>query len=157
MDRRKLLRIIVWLCRIGLAALFLFAAGAKLVTAKEFAGKVAELLGSLHLNYKRWMWPGTIAVISIEVITALLLLIPRTVRLGALVAALLLIGFSAFALYYVYVLHGLPLECECFGKLIASQLGVRTALRNLVLLVPAILVLVCYRRPPRPLGIGFEC
>jgi len=56
------------------------------------------------------------------------------------VGALLLVGFSAFALYYVYVLHGEPLECGCFGGIIASQLGVKTALRNLALLIPALVV-----------------
>jgi uncharacterized membrane protein YphA (DoxX/SURF4 family) len=157
MDRRKLLPIIMWICRVGLAALFLFSAGAKLAIAKTFASSVSQLLDAMHFNYARWMWPVTIAVISIEIITALLLLIPRTVRLGALSAALLLIGFGGFALYYVYVLHGEPLECGCFGKLIASQLGVKTALRNLALLAPAIVVLVGYRRPPKRLGIGFEC
>jgi len=66
--------------------------------------------------------------------------LPRTVRVGAALAALLLVAFAAYALYYVYVLHGEPLECGCFGRLIASQLGVATALRNLALLVPAALV-----------------
>jgi hypothetical protein len=61
-------------------------------------------------------------------------------------AALLLTGFAAYALYYVYVMHGEPLECGCFGGLIASQLGVSTALRNLALLVPAALVFFGHRR-----------
>jgi hypothetical protein len=52
----------------------------------------------------------------------------------------MLIGFSGFALYYVYALHGEPLECGCFGNLIGSQLGLKTALRNLLLLVPAVIV-----------------
>ncbi|HWW77408.1 MAG TPA: hypothetical protein VNZ44_18545, partial [Pyrinomonadaceae bacterium] len=55
---------------------------------------------------------------------------------------------AAYALYYVYVLHGEPLECGCFGRLIASQLGVATALRNLALLVPCALVFFA-RRPAR--------
>jgi hypothetical protein len=79
------------------------------------------------------------------------LLVPRTVRLGAVVAAVLLIGFAVFALYYVYVLHGEPLECGCFGGIIASQLGVSTALRNLALLIPAILVWFGYRRTAKHL------
>ena len=58
-----------------------------------------------------------------------------------------LIGFAGYALYYVYVLNGEPLECGCFGGIIASQLGVQTALRNLLLLIPAILVFVGYRQP----------
>jgi len=136
---------LVRLSRFGLAALFLFTAGAKLVIVRAFAANVSELLSASGFNYKTWMWPITIAVIVAEIITALLLL-PRTVRIGALSSALLLIGFASYALYYVYVLHGEPLECGCFGGIIGSQLGVKTALRNLGLLIPAILVLIGYRR-----------
>jgi hypothetical protein len=140
MNFRKILRAIIYISRFGLAALFLFTAGAKLRILKTFAGNVAELLSSAAINYERWKWPATIAVIAAEVIAAGLLIVPRTVRLGAVVATLMLIGFSAFALYYVYILHGEPLECGCFGGIIGSQLGLKTALRNLGLLVPALIV-----------------
>ena len=82
----------------------------------------------------------TIGVIGAEILIAALLLIPRTVRLGAAGAGLILIAFSAFALYYVYGLHGEALECGCFGNIIGSQLGLKTALRNLGLLIPAVIV-----------------
>ena len=137
---KKALTILVQICRFGLAALFLFTAGAKLWILKEFAGKVAELLSSMHWNYERWQWPATISVIVIEIIIAVLLIVPRTIRIGAVAAGLLLIGFSAFALYYTYVLHGEALECGCFGNIIGSQLGVKTALRNLGLLIPVLIV-----------------
>jgi hypothetical protein len=140
MNLRKILRAIVHISRFGLAALFIFTAGAKLAILKTFAGNVAELLSSAAINYERWRWPVTIGVIAAEVIAAGLLIVPRTVRLGAFLAAVLLVGFSAFALYYVYVLHGEPLECGCFGGIIGSQLGLKTALRNLILLVPAVIV-----------------
>ena len=140
MTARALIKIVVNICRFGLAALFLFTAGAKLWILKKFAGNVAELLSSASISYQRWQWPATIGVITAEIIAAILLIVPRTVRLGALVAALMLIGFSAFALYYVYGLHGEALECGCFGGIIASQLGVKTALRNLGLLIPALIV-----------------
>ena len=143
---RKLFKILVPICRFGLVALFLFTAGAKLWILKEFVGKVAELLSSMQMNYERWQWPATIGVIVIEVIVAALLIVPRTVRIGAVAAALLLMGFSAFALYYTYVLHGEALECGCFGNIIGSQLGVKTALRNLGLLVPAIIVFFGMRK-----------
>lgn len=146
MGRNKLFRIILLVSRFGLVALFLFTAGAKLWIVKAFAANVGELLTSSGFNYARWMWPVTIAVIGVEIITAALLLIPRTVRLGALFSAALLIGFSGYALYYVYFLHGEPLECGCFGNIIGSQLGVKTALRNLAFLVPAIIVFFGYRR-----------
>ena len=141
--RRVTATVIKWvshLCRFGLAALFLFTAGAKLWILRDFVSKVAELLSSMGWNYQRWQWPATIGVIATEIIAAILLIVPRTVRLGAVLAALMLIGFSAFALYYVYGLHGDALECGCFGGIIASQLGVKTALRNLALLIPALIV-----------------
>jgi uncharacterized membrane protein YphA (DoxX/SURF4 family) len=147
---RSIFRSLVHISRFGLAALFLFTAGAKLWILKEFVGKVGELLSSMKFNYERWQWPATIAVIAIEIVVALLLLVPRTVRLGALGAGLLLIGFGAFALYYTYGLHGEALECGCFGNIIGSQLGVTTALRNLALLVPALIVFFGYARVRRP-------
>jgi uncharacterized membrane protein YphA (DoxX/SURF4 family) len=137
---RKIIRVLIHICRFGLAALFLFTAGAKLWILQKFVGNVAELLSSSNINYERWQWPVTIAVIAAEVVAAILLIVPRTIRLGAVLSALLLIGFSAFALYYVYVLHGEPLECGCFGNIIGSQLGIKTALRNLGLLIPVVIV-----------------
>jgi len=135
MRRRTLLRILAHVSRFGLAALFLFAAGAKLYTIRAFAANLSNLVA------ESWVWPAAFAVIAAELVAAVLLVIPRTARLGALVSAALLLGFAAYALYYVYVLHGEPLECGCFGRLIASQLGVSTALRNLALLIPCALVL----------------
>ena len=146
---RRLYTILVYVCRFGLAALFLFTAAAKLWILPKFAGNVAELLSSTNFNYERWQWPVTIGVIATEIVAALLLVIPRTVRFGAILAALLLIGFSGFALYYVYVLHGEPLECGCFGNIIGSQLGLKTALRNLGLLLPAVIVFFGSRRHNR--------
>jgi hypothetical protein len=129
-----ILKLLVHVSRFGLAALFLFAAGAKLFTLSDFAANLSNLVAS------NLIWPVAIAVIASELLTAALLLWPRTVRPGALLAALLLTGFAAYALYYVYVLHGEPLECGCFGRLIGSQLGLTTALRNLALLIPSALV-----------------
>ena len=69
---------------------------------------------------------------------------------------LMLVGFAGYALYYVYVLHGEPLECGCFGKILASQLGVKTTFRNLALLIPALLVLFGYRRLPQQTTVMAE-
>ena len=135
MRVRSLLKLLVHVSRFGLAALFLFAAGAKRFTIQEFTANLANLVA------ERWVWPAAFAVIASELLAAVLLLLQRTARLGALLSAILLTGFAAYALYYVYVLHGEPLECGCFGRLIASQLGVSTALRNLALLIPCALVL----------------
>ena len=130
----RVLKWLVHISRFGLAALFLFAAGAKLYTISDFTANVSNLVGAA------WAWPVSVGVIAAEGIAAVLLILPHTARIGGLWAAGLLVGFAAYALYYVYVLHGEPLECGCFGRLIASQLGVSTALRNLALLVAAGLV-----------------
>ncbi len=154
---RTIFRILVHICRFGLAALFLFTAVAKLWILKDFVSKVAELLSSMGMNYERWQWPATIMVIAAEIIIAALLMIPRTVRIGAAGAGLMLLGFSAFALYYVYGLHGEPLECGCFGNIIGSQLGVKTALRNLLLLIPVLIVIFGLRsRQSRQAPPAFE-
>ena len=145
---------VVRVCRYGLAALFLFTAIAKLAIINAFVKNMGELLSSSGFNYQRWSWPATIVVIAAEIVTAVLLIAPRTVRIGALLAAVLLVGFASYALYYVYALHGEPLECGCFGGIIASQLGVKTALRNLALLVPALVVWFGYRRTRKESLIG---
>jgi uncharacterized membrane protein YphA (DoxX/SURF4 family) len=136
----KLLRVLVQVSRFGLAALFLFAAVAKLYTLRDFVANVSNLV------WTGWAWPIAVVVIALELIAALLLIWPRTVRPGAGLAAALLLGFAAYALYYTRILNGEPLECGCFGGIIASQLGVSTAMRNLALLVPALLVIFAYPR-----------
>jgi hypothetical protein len=144
----------VRVCRYGLVALFLFTAIAKLAIVNAFVKNMGELLASSGIDYQRWSWPATIVVIAAEIVTAILLILPRTVRIGAVLAAVLLVGFAGYALYYVYALHGEPLECGCFGGIIASQLGVKTALRNLALLIPALVVWFGYRRTRKELLIG---
>ena len=127
---------------------------AKLRIINDFVKNMGELLSSSGFDYQRWSWPATIVVIAAEIVTAALLIVPRTVRVGAFFAAVLLIGFASYALYYVYALHGEPLECGCFGGIIASQLGVKTALRNLALLIPVLVVWFGYRRTRKELVIG---
>jgi len=154
MNRTILLKWFVRVSRYGLVALFLFTAIAKLAIIREFVKNMGELLASSGFNYQRWSWPATIVVIVAEIVTAVLLIMPRTVRIGALLAGMLLVGFASYALYYVYALHGEPLECGCFGGIIASQLGVKTALRNLALLLPVLVVWFGYRRTRKESFIG---
>jgi hypothetical protein len=156
MTGQRIFRAVLLISRFGLAALFLFTAGAKLWIVRDFAANVTELLNASGFNGTRWSWPLTTAVIATEIITGILLLLPPTVRAGALAAAVLLIGFSGFALYYVYVLHGEPLECGCFGRIIGSQLGLTTALRNLALLVPTLILFFGYRKQRQPMVRSFE-
>jgi hypothetical protein len=140
MNRRRILKILVQVSRFGLAALFLFAVGAKLYMInnpqESFFKNMPYLVG------EQWAVPAAVAVIATELAAAALLIYPRTTRLGGALAATLLMGFAGYALYYRYGLKNEEgLECGCFGGIIGSQLGVSTALRNLALLVPAALVI----------------
>src|SRR5688500_20112572 len=90
MRGRSLLKTLVHLSRFGLAALFLFAAGAKLFTFADFTANLSNLVEA------RWVWPAAVAVIAAELLAAALLLIPRAARLGALLSAALLVGFAAY-------------------------------------------------------------
>ena len=141
MRGRLLLRNLVRVSRFGLAALFLFAAGAKLFTLQEFTANLANLVEA------RWVWPAAFAVIASELLAAVLLLWPRTARLGAIWSAVMLAGFAGYALYYRYGLGNTEgLECGCFGRIFGSQLGVTTALRNLLLLIPAAIVIFGWQK-----------
>jgi hypothetical protein len=139
MDRRRLLQLVVLISRFGLAALFLFAVGAKLYFINDPTQSFLKMMP--NLVGERWALPVVLAVFAAESAAVVLLMWSRTVRIGALWAAALLIGFAAYALYYRYGLgNSEGLECGCFGGIIGSQLGVKTALRNLGLLVPALIV-----------------
>lgn len=150
MNRGKHLEVLAQVSRFGLAALFLFAVGAKLYMRNDpqesFFANMPSLVGA------RWAMTAAVAVIAAEAMAVALLLWRRTARLGGIWAAGLLIGFAAYALYYRYGLGNAEgLECGCFGGIIGSQLGVTTALRNLALLVPAALVVFGLpKRSPRP-------
>src|ERR1041384_5054054 len=108
MNRTIFFKWFVRVSRYGLVALFLFTAIAKLAIVNAFAKNMSELLASSGFNPERWSWPATIVVIGAEIVTAILLIMPRTVRIGALLAAVLLLVFAGYALYYVYGLHGEP-------------------------------------------------
>jgi uncharacterized membrane protein YphA (DoxX/SURF4 family) len=130
---------LVHLSRFALAALWLFAAGAKIYMrndpSESFFKNMPALVGD------SWAMPVAIAVIAAEIIAAALLIWPRTARIGGIWSAAMLLGFAGYALYYRYGLGNAEgLECGCFGGIIGSQLGVTTALRNLLLLIPAALV-----------------
>ncbi len=135
-----ILKLLVHLSRFALAVLFLFAVGAKIYMRNDrdesFFTNMPFLVGD------NWAMTVAVSIIAAELLAALLLLWPRTARFGAMWAAALLICFTGYALYYRYALGNVEgLECGCFGGIIGSQLGVTTALRNLVLLIPVTIVI----------------
>ena len=153
--RDIIVKLLTSICRFGLAALFLFAVGAKLYfinnPEQSFLTNMPNLVG------ERFALPVASAVIAAELFTVILLLIPKTVRIGAILAGLLLLVFAGYALYFRYVLGNVEgLECGCFGGIIASQLGFSTALRNLILLIPALVVIFGYKRQGKHRNVLLE-
>lgn len=135
-----LLKWLAHISRFGLGGLFLFAVGAKIFSLSDPTQSFFKNMTGLVPE--RWAVPAAITVMVAELIAVALLIRVRTARAGGLWVVVLLLGFAGYALYYRYGLHNLEgLECGCFGGIIESQLGVKTALRNLALLVPAVLVI----------------
>lgn len=140
--------IVKWLahiCRFGLAGLFLFSVVAKIYSLSDPTQNFFKNMSGLVPE--RWAMPVAVAVVIAELIAVALLIRVRTARVGALWAAGLLLGFAGYALYFRFGLHITEgPECGCFGGIIKSQLGVKTALRNLAFLIPAIVVIVGLRK-----------
>jgi uncharacterized membrane protein YphA (DoxX/SURF4 family) len=103
-------KISVLLClRIALAALFFYAGVVKAGSSQEFA------IALLPFTFvpPEWTMPLALALAWIEILAAILLLLPRVFPLGAaLVCALclLFIGVIAWALW-----NGIIISCGCFG------------------------------------------
>src|SRR5688572_2046450 len=81
--RSVFFRWVVRISRFVLVALFLFTAIAKLAIIRGFVDNVGQLLSASGFNYERWSWPATIAIILIEIVIAVMLIVRRTIRLGA--------------------------------------------------------------------------
>jgi uncharacterized membrane protein YphA (DoxX/SURF4 family) len=97
--------------RLALAAVFAVAAVAKLVDRRTSVGL-------------RFVLP------AFELAAAALLLLPGTTLVGALLAIVLLAGFTG------WVARDASADCDCFGRLAATP-GPLALLRNAVLLLVA--------------------
>jgi putative oxidoreductase len=133
-------RLVVVASRLALAAIFLYAASTKLPDMASFATDVA--------NYRlvpAVLVPWTaVAVVGIELVIGLALLTGLYARGAALVAAAMLVVFIAGLSQAL--LRGIDLRCGCFSGDEAADWW--TVLRDLGMLVPAILVLTL--RPGDP-------
>ena len=126
-------RALVVASRLALAAIFLFAAASKLPDMAAFATDVA--------NYRlvpEVLVPWTAAaVVGIEVVVGLALLTGVYARGAALLAAGMLLVFIAGLSQAL--LRGINLRCGCFSS--DEPADWWTVLRDLAMLVPAIVVL----------------
>lgn len=123
------------LARVGLGALFIYAALTKLPDMTAFAEEVADY----QVLPARLVPLLTAALPGIEVVAGLLLVVGAWVRPAAgVLTALLLVFIAALA---QSLLRGIDLRCGCFGGADLATWG--TVWRDVALLVPAVAVLAC--------------
>lgn len=135
---------IVLLARLALGAIFLYAAATKVPDMAAFAKDVA--------NYR--LLPAALVpfvaavVVGIEIVVGLALVTGLWARAAALVAAGMLMAFVAGLSQAL--LRGIDLRCGCFGGDDAADWW--TVLRDLAMLVPALVVLFTPIPVPRREG-----
>ena len=135
---------IVLLARLALGAIFLYAAATKVPDMAAFAKDVA--------NYR--LLPAALVpfvaavVVGIEIVVGLALATGLWARAAALVAAGMLVVFVAGLSQAL--LRGIDLRCGCFGGDDAADWW--TVLRDLAMLVPALVVLFTPVPVPRREG-----
>jgi uncharacterized membrane protein YphA (DoxX/SURF4 family) len=132
------MKIAIWLARLLLAAVFLYAGFVKLGASERFAVTVAQF----SILPPEWITGFAFALPWIEVAVGLALLTPWTARAGALAAAALLVVFLG-ALGWAWN-QGVTTDCGCFGDTPTSDSPALAMARDAALL--AITLLLAWRR-----------
>jgi len=119
---------IVMVCRVALGVVFLVAAVAKLSDLPAFAAGVRDY---------RILSEGQDRLVGstlpfVEAAVGIVLILGVAVPLAALVAAILLAGFTLAV--GVNLLRGREIRCNCFGMATTATAGVATVVRNALLL-----------------------
>jgi len=137
----KPLNFILWLLRIALAAVFLYAGAIKIADPAQFFQDI--------LNYQivgeRLAWLAALYLPWLEVVAAAALLIPKTSRASAIIIAALMLIFTA-ALLSAW-LRGLDITCGCFGTKLETSNYPLLLLRDIVLFAAATVTAILPQKP----------
>lgn len=122
-------------CRLFLAGLFLWAAHDKVWDPASFAAAVAryDLIPLGLVN------PGSVLLAWLELVVGLCLLVGLATRAAALWAALLLAFFTGLMIYAG--ITGAGFDCGCFPGQGGHPAGYQAALRDFLMLLPALWLL----------------
>jgi uncharacterized membrane protein YphA (DoxX/SURF4 family) len=118
--------ILLLLTRFVLAAVFAFAATAKLADWTGTRQAVTAFGGA-----EKWARKIAIMVISIELGVAVLLVFASSARYGGIVAAAM--AFAMIAVVAIALARGKRPECHCFGRIYSRRIGWSTLVRLSVL------------------------
>jgi len=130
-------RVFAWLCRLGLAGIFIYAGVVKMfppIKRDLFMLDLStyQLLPLWAIVAVAWILP------PFEVALGLALLSGWKLRYAAVVSGLLLLLF--IAVMTITYMRGIAANCGCFGD--GEQIGPRTLLRDSLILLPAIFLTV---------------
>ncbi len=144
-----LLTILEWLARLGLAAVFFYAAIPKLLDPAAFAKAIDNYRVVFPLVGKGYVYFVAGFLPALEFVTALGLLWNRTKRGAALLSIAMLVMFVI--LITQAVARGLNIDCGCFGsgataKGLARQVGLTAILEDVLWLAMAIFIYFRSRR-----------
>lgn len=126
-----IMRIVLWLFRLGLAGVFIYAGVMKLADPAAFAREIdayrltPKVLNDMVAVYLPW----------VEVLSGAALLLPRAVRAAASIQMGMLVVFIA-ALASAWI-RGLDISCGCFGASAEVASYGWLIARNIVLLLSA--------------------
>lgn len=140
----RLRHTVLFVCRILIAALFLFAAWQKLFAPESGPQKFALAINSFRILPEHLVHLATGVIPWLEVLCSVLILAGVWTRAAASVLALLLIGFTAAVISVL--LRQMSLTCGCFGNLTLicpkGVMGWCKVFENTVILLPCVLVAV---------------
>lgn len=141
--RRALMRwAVVWLARLTVGAVFVFAAGPKLLDLRGFATDIGNYQAFPHWSVN--LLAGVVP--AIELLGAASILTGWKRRGGALMLGALTVGFVV--LIASVIVRGIDLQCGCFGRdMEASIVGWPLLVRDLLLLGVIAIAAVDGERP----------
>ena len=129
-------QLLIWLLRLVIAGVFLFAAIPKLRDPVAFADSIR--------NYQMVSdsWASMLALFlpMLELIVAVCLIIPFTRRGAAIVSAGMLLMFCFVIGQAMY--RGIDIDCGCFGAAQKARADWPGLVRNILLFVCALLVFI---------------
>lgn len=125
----RLWRVVIWALRLQLSALFIWAGCAKFIAPQVFVDGVR----SFHVFPDATVHLIVMSVPVLELLAAVLLLIPRGWRIGALLVGLLSLSFTALFAWAAF--RGVNVECSCFGATALNEYSTLFGLLRGVLLL----------------------
>jgi thiol-disulfide isomerase/thioredoxin/uncharacterized membrane protein YphA (DoxX/SURF4 family) len=140
--------VLLLILRLALGGVFLVAALAK-ITDRAGTRRAIEGFGVPA----RWSAPSALVLPVAELAVAGCLLVPGTVRAGAIASLGLLTLFTVAIA--ANLARGRRPDCHCFGQMRSKPIGRRTLARNGVLIVVATLVLMLGLDDPGPGAVSW--